>query len=75
MDSQDHQLVGVFLLELFQHRQDVHAVDAAVGPEVQQHDLAAEVTDVDRAGGVEIPGGTGQRTRRDPAAVLLGAGH
>ena len=75
MDSEDHQLVWVFLLELFQHRQDVHAVDAAVGPEVQQHDLAAEVTDVDRTGGVEIPGGTGQRTRRKPAAVLLGAGH
>ena len=37
-----HQRIGVFLFELLQLRQDVHAVDAAVGPEVEHHELAAE---------------------------------
>ena len=39
--------VGIGLFELFQLRQDVHAVDAAVGPEIEQHELAAQVFQVD----------------------------
>ena len=39
--ADDDELVGVLLLELLQVRQDVDAVDAAVGPEVEQDDLAA----------------------------------
>ena len=43
----DHhqRIVAVPLLEIAQHRQDVQAVDAAVGPEVEDDDLPAKVAD------------------------------
>ena len=41
VDADDHQLVGIFLLQLGQVGQDVDAVDAAQRPEVEQDDLAA----------------------------------
>ena len=43
VDADDHQLVLVLLLELGQVGQDVVAVDAAVGPEVEQDDLAPQL--------------------------------
>ena len=49
VDADDHQLVLVLLLELGQVGQDVVAVDAAVGPEVEQDDLALELGELDRA--------------------------
>ena len=51
--ADDDQLVLVLLLELGQVGEDVVAVDAAEGPEIQQHDLPFEVGDLDRLIGVE----------------------
>ena len=45
--ADDDQLVRVFVFEVLQVGQHVHAVDAAVGPEVDQHDLAAQILDAD----------------------------
>jgi hypothetical protein len=42
MHAYDDQLIGKARFELLQVRQDVNAVDAAVRPEVEQHDLAAQ---------------------------------
>ena len=47
--ADDHELVLVLLLELRQVGQDVVAVDAAVGPEIQQDDLAPQLGQADRA--------------------------
>ena len=47
VDADDDQLCGVFPFELLQLRDDVHAVDAAVSPEVEQHDLAAQLANRD----------------------------
>lgn len=43
MHADDDQLFRIFLLEVFQVRQDVHAVDAAVRPEVEDDDLAPQI--------------------------------
>ena len=48
----DDDLVAVRLLELAQLVEDVQAVDAAEGPEVEDDDLAAQV----REGDVDAPG-------------------
>ena len=40
MDTDHHQLIGVLRLELFQIGNDMHAVDAAIGPEIEQDDFA-----------------------------------
>ena len=62
-----HQHVGVLLLERAQLVQDVQAVDAAERPEVEQHDLAAQVGQGQvAAAGVEPaagPASSGARTR------------
>ena len=42
VDADDHQ-VGVLLLQPLEIGDDVHAVDAAVGPEVQEDDASLEV--------------------------------
>src|SRR3546814_8537941 len=50
----DHdQLVGELLLYRAQLVEDVQAVDAAEGPEVEQHEASAELAQGQRAGGVE----------------------
>ena len=49
----DHELVRIGVLELLELRQHVHAVDAAEGPEVEQHELAAQVGERERLGGVD----------------------
>ena len=43
--ADDDELVGEALLERLEIAQHVHAVDAAVGPEVENHDLAAQLLD------------------------------
>jgi hypothetical protein len=53
VDADDHQRVGVLALQSLQVGQDVHAVDAAVSPEIEQHDLAAQFAQAERAVGVE----------------------
>ena len=41
MDADHDDFVGIGLFDFLEHRQDVHAVDAAISPEVQDHELAA----------------------------------
>lgn len=53
VDANHHQVLGVGLFELFQLGEDVHAVDAAVRPEVQEHELPVQVLQFDRPVGVE----------------------
>ena len=54
--ADDHEHVAVLLLDRTQFVQHVEAVDAAEGPEVQQHDLAAEVLEGEvLATGVDPP--------------------
>ena len=43
VDADDDQFVGKLVLELPQLREDVQAVDSAVGPEVEQDQLAAQI--------------------------------
>ncbi len=50
--SDDDQLFRELLFELLQLRQDMHAVDAAIGPEIENHELATQVTQAERLGGV-----------------------
>ncbi len=53
VDADDDDLVGVLLFQLGQVGQRVNAVDAAERPEVEDDDLAAQVFELDGAGGVE----------------------
>src|SRR5258708_38976388 len=51
MDADDYKpAVPVFRIEPGDVRQRVDAVDAAVGPEIHQHHLAAQIRDVERRG-------------------------
>ena len=43
VDPNHHQLFGIPLLQLFELRQDVHAIDAAVGPEIEEDELPFQV--------------------------------
>ena len=63
MDADDHEVLGPGLLQLVQFGQDVHAVDAAVGPEVEEHELPPQIVQFQRPGRVE-PGQI-RRQRRD----------
>ena len=51
--ANDDQLVGVLGFQFFQVRDDVHAVDTAVRPKIQQHDLPFEPSQGERLIGVE----------------------
>jgi hypothetical protein len=53
VDADDYQRVGVFAFQPLQVGQDVHAVDATVSPEVEQHDLAAQFAQAEWAFRVE----------------------
>ena len=53
VDADDHHVVRIRVLELFQLRQDVHAVDAAVGPEIEDDEFAAQGVEIDRLVGIE----------------------
>ena len=66
-----HELVGEALLERLQIAQHVHAVDAAVGPEVEDHDLAAQLRDRDRRGDVEPVDGAVERRRGESVLVAV----
>ncbi|MEZ5950224.1 MAG: hypothetical protein R3C12_13635 [Planctomycetaceae bacterium] len=43
MDTDDDKFLLVFTFKVCQVGQNVHAIDAAVGPEIEQHHLAAQV--------------------------------
>ena len=64
-------LIGVFLFEPGQVGKHVDAVDAAQGPEVEKDDLAAQVLQLDRAGGVE-PGDAAVELRYAVTFLLIG---
>ena len=51
--ANDDQLVRILLFEILQVGQDMNAVDAAVGPEVDQDDLSPQILQRDFAGRVE----------------------
>src|SRR5438094_463592 len=43
MDADDRQLLGIFFLQLFQVRENMHAVDSPECPKVEQNHFAFEV--------------------------------
>src|SRR5688500_1129048 len=43
MNSDDDQLVGISLLELFELRENMDAVNAAVSPEIEQYEFSFQV--------------------------------
>ena len=47
MDSYDNELVWVLLFEAFEIRDHMDAVDTAVGPEVENDNLALQVAESD----------------------------
>ncbi len=68
MNADDDQLVRERMLKFLQNRQDVHAVDAAIGPEIEQHKLATQLLEIDRSAGVD-PSSAGVERRRLLAAI------
>ncbi len=48
MDADELELAGKGALEAMEIRENMDAVDAAGGPEIQQDDLAAQVVQPDR---------------------------
>ena len=72
VDADDDQFVGILLLQLGQVGQNVHAVDAAQRPEIEQDDLAAEVLQTERAGRVEPGDAALQFWHRDATTIVLG---
>ena len=63
MDADHHNLIGILLFQLLQVRNDVHAVDAAVRPEIEQYDFASQVLEPDRRVGID-PIQSGRKLRR-----------
>jgi hypothetical protein len=55
MHADHDQLLGVLLLQFLQVGNDVHAVDAAEGPEVQKNQLAAQIVQRQRPVRVQPP--------------------
>ena len=55
VDADDDELSRVFFFERTEVWDDVHAVDAAVSPEVQEHDLAAQARNRERPIRVQPP--------------------
>jgi hypothetical protein len=53
MHADDDQFVGVLRFQFFQVGDNVHTVDAAIRPEVEQHDFAAQVTERERLVGIQ----------------------
>jgi len=53
VDPDDGQGLGVFRFQRLQLREDVQAVDSAVGPEVEEHHAPAKVAKAKRPGDIE----------------------
>ena len=53
VDPDHDKLVGIRPLQLLQLRQDVHAVDAAIRPKIEQHELPPELLERERPGGID----------------------
>lgn len=71
MHANHHQFVGIFGFKGFQVGNDVQAVDAAVGPEVEQDDFPAQLGERQRARNVE-PGHAAFQFGRADRAHLQG---
>ena len=72
MHADDNHVVGIRLFQLLELRQNVHAVDAAVGPEIENDEFAAQVFKIDRRRGVQPLGAPFQRRgRRSPRKWIL----
>ena len=56
----DQRIVPVALLEIVQDREHVHAVDAAVRPEIEHHHLPAQLLDRERPIGIQPRRGAGE---------------
>jgi hypothetical protein len=74
VDADDDELARVLLFEPLEVGDDVHAVDAAVSPEVEQHDLAAQARNRERPVGVE-PAAPALKLGRAHAPLLAIAWH
>ena len=59
-NADDYQFLWIFVFQFFQVRNDVHAVDAAICPEIQQHDFAAKPRQRNRLIGIEPPCAAGK---------------
>jgi hypothetical protein len=53
VDPDDRQGLRIFGFQRLQLREDVQAVDSAVGPEVEQDHAPAEIGEAERPGGIE----------------------
>src|SRR5688572_29659963 len=60
MNADDNQLVRIFLLQPLEIRNDVNAVDAAVGPEVEQDNFALQPSERKRLVRVQPAAMTGE---------------
>jgi hypothetical protein len=66
----DERLVLVLFLQILEIGEHVHAVDAAIRPEIEQNDMAFEVFDCDGLSCVEPP--VGSREIRGRNLLTLG---
>ena len=64
VDADHDQVAGILVLEVLQIGEDVHTVDAAIAPEVEQYDLAMQVAELDRAGDIEPAGAAVEKVIR-----------
>ncbi len=69
VNADDDKIFRVGMLELLEFRQDVHAVDAAERPKIDEHELALQIFQVDRPAGVD-PGGASFERRGSQLALL-----
>ena len=53
MHANHDQFIRILLFEVREVRQNVHAVDAAERPEVDQHDLTSQILDRNRTGRIQ----------------------
>ncbi len=53
MHAYNHQVIWPGGLDFFKFGNDVHAVYAPQGPEIQEHELALELIEFDWAGGID----------------------
>ena len=75
MHANDDQRVRILILQPLQVRNDMDAVDTAEGPEVEQDDLAAQVTrERKRALGIEPVHSNREIRHWDRAGIGIGFG-
>src|SRR5437879_2951938 len=71
VDADHDQLIRVLLFQLGQFGQRLNTVDTTESPEIDEYDLAAQIPELERAGGIE-PGHAAVELRRpDPAQVAV----